>query len=62
MRYRYGMSNDLSDYHLGGPSCQPPVNRILAGRDRDARALDREAARLLGMDWQRIGHLGDPGA
>jgi uncharacterized protein (DUF362 family) len=46
----------LADYHLGGPCCQPPVNRILAGRD--ARALDREAARLLGMDWQGIGYLG----
>jgi uncharacterized protein (DUF362 family) len=48
----------LAEYHLGGPSCQPPVNRLLAGRD--ARALDREAARLLGMDWQAIGYLDDP--
>ncbi len=33
------------------------VNRILAGAD--ARQIDREAARLLGMDWQTIGHLSD---
>jgi uncharacterized protein (DUF362 family) len=45
----------LADYHLGGPCCRPPVNRILAGRD--ARALDREAAALLGMDWREIGYL-----
>lgn len=45
----------LADYHLGGPCCDPPVNRILAGAD--ARHVDREAARLLGMDWQTVGHL-----
>jgi len=45
----------LADFHLGGACCRPPVNRILAGRD--ARALDREAAGLLGMDWREIGHL-----
>lgn len=45
----------LSEYHLGGPTCDPPVNRILAGFD--ARAVDREAAALLGLQWERIGHL-----
>lgn len=45
----------LSDFHLGGPCCDPPVNRILAGAD--ARALDRAAAGLLGMDWRDIAHL-----
>ena len=45
----------LADYHLGGAWCDPPVNRILAGLD--ARAVDREAASLLGMDWTTIGHL-----
>lgn len=45
----------LADFHLGGACCDPPVNRILAGAD--ARELDREAARLLGMDWQEIGYL-----
>lgn len=45
----------LADYHLGGARSQPPVNRILASRD--ARALDRQAADLLGMDWRQVGHL-----
>ncbi len=45
----------LSDYHLGGARCDPPANRILAGVD--ARAVDREAAALLGMEWTSIGHL-----
>lgn len=45
----------LADYHLGGACCQPPVNRILAGFD--AQAVDREAAGMLGLNWQDIGHL-----
>ncbi|MGE4299074.1 MAG: DUF362 domain-containing protein [Desulfovibrionaceae bacterium] len=47
----------LADYHLGGRWCDPPVNRILAGGD--PWELDREAARLLGLDWRTIGHLAD---
>jgi len=45
----------LADYHLGGSRCEPPANRILAGSD--ARAVDRKAAALLGMDWHDIFHL-----
>jgi uncharacterized protein (DUF362 family) len=45
----------LADFHLGGPRCRPPVNRILAGRE--AREVDRRAASLLGMDWRAIPHL-----
>jgi uncharacterized protein (DUF362 family) len=45
----------LSDFHLGGARCNPPVNRLLAGSD--ARAVDRVAAGLLGMDWRTIAHL-----
>jgi uncharacterized protein (DUF362 family) len=45
----------LADYHLGGARCDPPVNRILAAAD--GRALDREAATLLGLDWTRVEHL-----
>lgn len=45
----------LAEYHLGGSHCEPPVNRILAGAD--ARAVDREATALLGMDWRSVGHL-----
>jgi uncharacterized protein (DUF362 family) len=45
----------LADFHLGGPICDPPVNRILAGTD--ARAVDRVAAGLLSIDWRDVGHL-----
>lgn len=47
----------LKDFHLGGPTLDPPANRILAGYD--AREVDREAAALLGLDWQSIPHLRD---
>ena len=47
----------LAQFHLGGPPCTPPVNRLLAGFD--PLALDRQAAELLGMDWRRIPHLSD---
>jgi uncharacterized protein (DUF362 family) len=45
----------LADFHLGGRRCDPPVNRLLGGTD--ARAVDRAAAELLGLDWRTIGHL-----
>ncbi|QJT09152.1 DUF362 domain-containing protein [Oceanidesulfovibrio marinus] len=45
----------LRDYHLGGARCDPPVGKILASFD--AKALDREAAGLLGLDWRAIAHL-----
>jgi uncharacterized protein (DUF362 family) len=48
----------LADYHLGGACCQPPANRILAGKQ--ARDVDREACGLLGLDWRHIGHLNGP--
>ena len=47
----------LRDHHLGGPECDPPLGRILAGRD--AREVDRAGAALLGLDWKGIGHLRD---
>lgn len=47
----------LADYHLGGPECDPPVNKILAGFD--PLELDRRAAALLGMDWKSVPHLCD---
>ncbi len=47
----------LASFHLGGPTCDPPVSRLLAGFD--PLALDRQAADLLGLDWQRIPHLAD---
>ena len=45
----------LADFHLGGAQCDPQVNKILAGFD--AKNLDREAAGLLGLNWQSIPHL-----
>jgi uncharacterized protein (DUF362 family) len=47
----------LAEYHLGGPQCEPPLGRILAGFD--ARQVDRAGAALLGLDWRTIGHLAD---
>ncbi len=45
----------LVDYHLGGNTCSPPVNKLIAGFD--ATAVDRIAAELLGIDYKTIGHL-----
>ena len=45
----------LAEYHLGGAHCQPPVRKILAGAN--PWVVDREAARLLGLDWRSIPHL-----
>lgn len=49
----------LAEYHLGGATCDPPVGKIVAGKD--PLACDRMAAGLLGLDWQTIGHLCDQG-
>jgi uncharacterized protein (DUF362 family) len=45
----------LSEYHLGGPCCNPPVNKILAGYD--PLEVDRKAAAFLNLDWKQIPHL-----
>ncbi|MCP4104241.1 MAG: DUF362 domain-containing protein [Desulfobacteraceae bacterium] len=45
----------LADFHLGGRHCSPPVGKIIAGFD--PVEVDREAARLLGLDWKKIAHL-----
>ena len=45
----------LSQYHLGGPVCDPPVNKLIGGTT--PVEIDREAARLLGFDWTEIQHL-----
>lgn len=47
----------LAEFHLGGPTCNPPIGKVLASYD--ARELDRRSAELLGFDWRRIGHLKD---
>ncbi|MFO7963491.1 MAG: DUF362 domain-containing protein [Desulfobacterales bacterium] len=48
----------LSEYHLGGPACSPPVNTIIAGCN--PVEVDRRAASLLKQDWTRIPHLKNP--
>ena len=45
----------LSEFHLGGAWCSPPVNKIIAGFD--PFEVDRKGAELLGLDWRQIRHL-----
>ena len=45
----------MQEAHLWGPTCDPPPNRLAAGFD--PVAVDAYGCRLLGIDWQRIGHL-----
>jgi len=45
----------MPDFHLGGPHCDPPVGKLLAGFD--PLQIDRRSAELLGQRWQDIEHL-----
>ncbi|MCF7848575.1 MAG: DUF362 domain-containing protein [Kiritimatiellales bacterium] len=45
----------MAEFHLGGPECDPPIGKLLAGTD--AQEIDRRGAELLGFDWQSIKHL-----
>jgi len=45
----------MPDYHLGGPHCDPPVGKLIAGFD--SVQVDRRSAELLGLKWRRIAHL-----
>jgi len=45
----------MAEFHLGGPTCNPPVNRLLAGFD--PVAVDAVGATLLGCDWREIEHI-----
>lgn len=45
----------LAAHHLGGPPCDPPVGKLLAGFD--AVAVDAAGAALLGRNWREIGYL-----
>lgn len=47
----------FSKSHLGGPECDPPIGKILAGFD--PLETDRIAASLLGLDWHDVGHLSE---
>lgn len=45
----------MAAFHLGGPHCNPPIGKLLAGFD--PWAVDRQGAELLGRDWRRIPYL-----
>jgi uncharacterized protein (DUF362 family) len=45
----------LAEHHLGGPTCEPPVSRLVAGFD--PVAVDAAGAGLLGIPWRQVGHI-----
>lgn len=45
----------MAQAHLWGPECDPPVGRISASAD--PVAIDSHGTRLLGRNWQDIGHI-----
>ena len=45
----------MAEHHLGGPVCDPPVGKIVAGFD--PVAVDAAGAALLGFDWRTIDHI-----
>ena len=45
----------LAQSHLGGPTCDPPVNKILGGYD--AVRVDQACAELLGLRGENIVHI-----
>ena len=45
----------MAEYHLGGPTCEPPVNKLVAGFD--PVAVDAAGAKLLGLDWREVEHI-----
>ncbi|MCI5139915.1 MAG: DUF362 domain-containing protein, partial [Candidatus Electrothrix sp. AR1] len=47
----------MAEAHLWGPTCNPPVKKLVAGFD--PVAMDSYGAALLGKDWQSIGHIAD---
>lgn len=45
----------LSEYHLGGKKCNPPLNKIIVGFD--PYEVDKVGAGLLGFNWKEIPYL-----
>ena len=45
----------MAEYHLGGPTCEPPVGKLIAGFD--PVAVDAAGAELLGFNWQDVEHI-----
>lgn len=48
-------SKGMAQFHLGGAECDPHVKKIIAGYN--PWEVDREAAKLLGLDWNQIRHI-----
>ena len=45
----------LAEHHLGGPACNPPVGKLLAGFD--PVRVDACGSELLGIPWHQVGHI-----
>ncbi|MBW2476007.1 MAG: DUF362 domain-containing protein [Deltaproteobacteria bacterium] len=45
----------MAEHHLGGPTCDPPVRKLVAGFD--PVAVDATGAELLGISWHHVGHI-----
>ncbi len=45
----------MAEYHLGGKTCDPPVNKMVAGYD--PVAVDAIGAGLLGLSWKDVPHI-----
>lgn len=45
----------MAEAHLWGPTCDPPVNLLVAGND--PVAIDAFGSQLLGKKWQDIDHI-----
>ena len=45
----------MAEYHLGGPTCVPPIRKLVAGYD--PVAVDAAGAQLLGFDWRQVEHI-----
>lgn len=45
----------MAEFHLGGPTCTPPVNTLAASWD--PVAIDAYGTGLLGQNWRDIGHI-----
>ncbi|BHH81930.1 DUF362 domain-containing protein [Desulforhopalus sp. 52FAK] len=45
----------MAEYHLGGPHCNPPVGKIIAGYN--PWTVDQKACDFLGLNWAEIEHV-----
>ena len=45
----------MAEYHLGGPTCDPPPNLLIAGYD--PVAVDAYGCGVLGKKWQDVEHI-----